>query len=34
MYIIPVLILFWIPGIIFYAGLRDAKVWTVTLVRG
>ncbi|OWZ32002.1 serine/threonine protein kinase [Cryptococcus neoformans var. grubii Br795] len=31
MYIIPVLILFWIPGIIFYAGLRDAKVWTVTL---
>ncbi|KGB77411.1 serine/threonine protein kinase [Cryptococcus deuterogattii 99/473] len=31
MYILPVLILFWIPGIIFYAGVRDAKVWTVTL---
>ncbi|WVN85447.1 uncharacterized protein L203_100593 [Cryptococcus depauperatus CBS 7841] len=31
MYIIPVLILFWIPGIVYYAGVKSAKIWEVTL---
>ncbi|ODO11764.1 hypothetical protein I350_00548 [Cryptococcus amylolentus CBS 6273] len=31
MYIIPVLILLWVPGIVYYAGVDSAKIWAVTL---
>ncbi|WVQ85247.1 hypothetical protein IAT38_007412 [Cryptococcus sp. DSM 104549] len=31
MYIIPVLILLWIPGIVYYAGVDNAAIWAVHL---
>lgn len=32
LYIFPVLVLLWIPGIIWCAGVRDARIWGVNLL--
>lgn len=32
LYIVPILVLLWVPGIVYLAGVKSAKIWTTNLL--